>query len=543
MRHLRKTIALLLSLVLLVLLGACTGSQNGASENGGGENSKYGGKLVVSNINEPHCLDPRKDVGTYGGIVCNQVFEHLIGTDPVTGGPVPGLATEWYHTEDGLIYTFKLREGVKWQNGADFTADDVVYTFDYLLGKTENYTEELVGMFSLIDSCEKIDDYTVQFNFKQPWDSFEAIIQNNTATFIVCKEHCEQYAWDDYGLDENVVGTGPFKVQTYLMGEPVVLVRNGSYWNPELPYLDEIEFRYISDATVRALNAVTNEVDVTNEPATDTVETMLAYDNLTLQNVSGNGVISIQINTDVDNSPFGDLNARLAVAYALDREAMCKAIYGDNAIVAYDDFPAWHESYDPNYRNYEYNPELAKEYLAKAGYNEENPMKFTHLTTTNSVLVDMLTIAQEQLAQVGIEMEILPLESGVRNAIIKGKNGYSRDDFKCITTLQAMPSGTTDDYIYKYFMPDGESNQSKLHLNLDGGYQDESFIPLVNEARQTLDVEKRTALYREAIEIIDSDCPRIPLVYVNNMAIVNTRVHDFYLLNTPVVSYAQVYVD
>lgn len=530
---------LLLSFCMVMMLfSGCTGAGSSVS-NQETSDSKYGGKIVVSNINEPHCLDPRKDLGTYGAIVANQVFEHLIGTDPVTGSAVPGLATSWEHSEDGLTYTFNLREGVKWQDGTDFTADDVVYTFGFLTGKTEN-PGSYASLFKLLESCNKVDDYTVTFSFSQPWDSFEKLMQSHYCTCIVSHIDCEKYTFEDYGMDEKVVGTGPFKVQYYTLGEPVILVRNDNYWQEGLPYLDEIEFRYISDATVRAINAVTGEVDVTNEPATDSLESILSYSGMNLQNVPGNGVISIQFNSDVDTKPFGDTRVRQAIAYAIDREAICEAVYGENGMVAYDDFPAWHEAYDPDYKNYTYDPDLAKQLLAEAGYDENNRLAFTHMTTTNTVLIDMLTIMQAQLAEVNVDMEIKPLESGVRNAIIAGKDGYSRSDFHCITTLQALPSGTTDDYIAKYFLPGGATN--KFNYNMEGGCQNEQVVELINEARSCLDVEKRIALYREAVALIDQDCVRIPLLYVNNMAIVNDRVQDFTLLNTPVVSYAQVWV-
>jgi ABC-type transport system substrate-binding protein len=497
---------------------------------------KYGGKVSYAYTSEPLTLDCRQNMATSGGQIAYQVQEGLLGTDPITGKAAPALAEEWNISDDGLVYTFKLRQGVKFHDGTDFDASDVVYTFSFLTGEREGslYTTQFSPF---IESVEATDSHTVVVTLTKPWSDFETHLRRNWGTLMLSEDAVEK-AGENYGLTV-MVGTGPFKFVSWKQGEPIVLVRNDEYWNAPYPYLDEVEYRPISDASARLISLQSGIVDIIGTPPIDQLAGIRDNPDLRIDSVPGNPMASIQFNTA--DKPFNDVKLRQALSYLLDREALTKAFFGEYAVVAKDLFPLWHPFYDPSFEGFPHDPEKGLALLEEAGYSSSNPLKFVAITTTDTNFQRLLVFMQAQLLEYGIEMEIRPLESNVRLSLTEGKEGFNRDDYDLAVQSQTLPGSTTDDYIYKFYSKDGSLNRT--FYNKDGGYQNLEMEDLIQKARSTADLDEQQKLYREIINILCEEVALIPIYYEQNVSVLNTRVQDYYMQSTVNVPFTQVWVN
>ena len=190
-------------------------------------------------------------------LVAGDIYEGLLryNTDLE---PMPGLAESWEISDDGLTYTFKLHEGVKWHDGEDFTADDVVFSAGTFLPETH---ARLRASLAYVESVTALDDLTVEFKLKEPFGPFISVFE--AATMPMIPQHI--YEGTDYATNEmnaTPIGTGPFKFEEWVKGSYIHLVKNEDYYVDGLPYLDEVYYRVIPDAASRAVAFETGEVDV-----------------------------------------------------------------------------------------------------------------------------------------------------------------------------------------------------------------------------------------------------------------------------------------
>lgn len=502
---------------LIAIAGPAAGQAPGIPERGG--------TLTIAQSSEPLTLDSRKNPATPGIIAMFQIQEGLLITDPQTGKPVPGLAESWTESPDGLTYTFKLRRGVRFHDGTEFDAEDVKYTFDFLTG--ERGGSIYVSLFKpLIKAVETPDRSTVIIRLTAPSDDFITHLHRNWATLILSRDAVER-AGEAYG-SQVAVGTGAFKLRAWNKGESVVLERNPTYWQRPLPYLDGVTFRVVRDAPVRLINARARVVDVVFDPALSQLRSVRNDRNLRIISAPGNPMVSIQLNTTA--RPFNDRRVRQAIYYGLDRGVFVRAQYGEYANVAADLFPLWHWFHDPAYRGVARNPDRARSLLAEAGYGPNTPLDFDLLTSTDSEMTDLVVLLQAQLRDLGVRINIRPMESAVRLAIMEGRRGSNRDEYKAALMLQTLPGSTTDDYIFKFYGSGGSLN--RVYLNRPDGYQDPEIERLIDRARSTPGRDEQRRLYRQIVERVTESAVLIPIAFKQNVNVVSVRVQDFHPHNT-----------
>jgi peptide/nickel transport system substrate-binding protein len=224
---------------------------------------KRGGTLHVSFAEWPKNLHNQIDSGTEGVYVQVNMRDALLNID-ANGNIVPGLAKELPEMPDDVTYIFQLREGVKFHNGTDFDCDDVLYTYDRLLGKIEGEKSTQAPRYSgHMESVECLDKYTVKITLKAPWEDFINLMAFDKYQDMLSREAVEELG-DDYGLT-GAVGTGPFKFKEWVKGDHITLVRNEDYWG-EPPYLDEIVYKAIPEESTRILSFLTGETDLMLDP-------------------------------------------------------------------------------------------------------------------------------------------------------------------------------------------------------------------------------------------------------------------------------------
>ena len=332
--------------------------------------------------------------------------------------PAADLAASWKAADDGMSWTFTLRDGVKWTDGQPFTSEDVAYTFTEIILKPDVGANGR-GNFSAVASVEASDPKTVVFNLSRPFAALPAYLANNAG---ILPKHVFQSAGDPWQLNSfnkgTPVTTGPFKVETFSAGQSVVLTRNDDYYAGK-PSLDKIVFKVVPDPNTQIAQALSGELQI-----------MLVDNKAAVDRLKGSKGLSVQPRTVVQyywlalnqtDPRFQDVRVRQAIEYAIDRKAIIQAVekgYGsiaNSAIV-----PALKTYYDPSLENrYPFDPQKAKSLLSEAGWSvggdgmltkDGQPFSFTMDVGQRGVLQPTNELIQQNLKQVGIAAELNSME-------------------------------------------------------------------------------------------------------------------------------------
>lgn len=367
-------------------------------------------------------MDPHASTTWNTFRVLMHVFEGFVAEDltldNVEQPPiVPALAESWNISDDGLTYTFNLRKGVEFHDGADFNADAVKFNMDRMLDPDFEYYQSIASglmrwMWQDLESYRVVDDYTFEIKLKKPNIEFIrrlAMGGSGTPRFI-SPESIRKNGNDS--VETNPVGTGPYKFTRRSIGELTVLSRNADYWDDSrIPKIERLMFRPISEVATRELALRSGEVDMISSPSPDSIDQLEA---------SGLEIVSSPISTiymmwvNFKEEPLKDVRVRRAVCMALDREGMAEFHRNGYARPATGILNYGGPGYDPDFKDCEYDPEGAKKLLVEAGY----PDGFeTRLDWTMGGGGDVNTIGdaewiQRDLAKIGIDASIESFDNG-----------------------------------------------------------------------------------------------------------------------------------
>ena len=312
-------------------------------------------------------IDPYFNSGRLGVIVAHQVWDTLIYRDPKTNAYKGQLATAWRWIDDRTL-EFDLRQGVKFHNGQDFTADDVVYTLNFV-SKPENkvVTQQNVDW---IDHAEKLDAYKVRVIAKKP---FPAAIEYLAGPVVI---HPHEYysKVGPKGMNEKPVGSGPYRIAQHVPGKLILLERNPDYFKDgpkPAANVARVEIRIIPDRQSQVAELLAGSVDIIMNVAVDQAQQMRAVPGL--QVVSGETMRITFLQFDTTDQtlapPLKDIRVRKAILHAVDREGMVKSIVGEGSRVLHTIcFPSQFGCTDEGAPRYAYDPAKAKQLLAEAGY-------------------------------------------------------------------------------------------------------------------------------------------------------------------------------
>ena len=289
---------------------------------------------------------------------------------------VPSLAEKWDISGDGLEYTFYLQKGVKFQNGNDFTAEDVLYTFERLLTVEGGLNTELLdqvkgaaelmeGTADTLEGVEVVDDYTVKITLKEPFAAFLSCL--TAPGLSIYDSEATEAAGDQFGMDPAVtVGTGPFKFAGWNFNDQLVLVKNDDYWRgaPELP---GVVIKIIPDTETQTMMFESGELDLLDlDFVTDAADRFLeTYPD---QIVQGPRVGITYFTMNFNKEPFQDVKVRQAVQMAIDRQAILDALYGGRGQVEHGIYPYGLIGFNEGKTKISYDPEGAKALLEEDGY-------------------------------------------------------------------------------------------------------------------------------------------------------------------------------
>ena len=316
----------------------------------------------------PENVDPFFNNVRIGVIIGQHVWDTLVYRDPNTGEYKGQLATGWRQVDDKTI-EFDLRQGVKFHNGEEFDADDVVYTLNYVAKPESKVTTQ--SNVNWIDRAEKVDKYKVRVITKQV---FPAAIEYLADPIVMHPD--EYYAKvGPKGQNEKPVGTGPYRIVSHVLGKSIVLERNPDYFKDspkgQVKGVSRIEIRVIPDRQTQLAELLSGGVDFLMHVPKDQAEQVKQMPNLQVISGETMRIVFLQMNAQ-ESSPFAplkDVRVRRALNHAIDREAMVKNIVGEGARVIHTIcFPSQFGCTDEGAPRYEYDPAKAKRMLAEAGY-------------------------------------------------------------------------------------------------------------------------------------------------------------------------------
>ena len=440
-------------------------------------------------------LDPHRTATTPDKAIIGWMFNGLVRFKPGTMNPEaiePDLAQSWDASADQLTWTFHLRKGVQCNNGyGELGADDVVFS---LKRASDPKISSFSSDYADVASIEAPDAATVQIKFKRRPPSVLGILTNYQGGNIVCKKAMEKLG-DDFRT--KAVGTGPFAVESYTPNQSVTLVANKSYFRGA-PKIDRIVYRYIPSDATRDLAYSSGEIDLLYGRQDQVwVERMKSLPH-TVVDVFGPGELS-DINLNITKKPLDDLRVRQAMAYGVNRADLVKFKGALTAREAVSIIPHDYLGTDEHAPLYPYNPAKAKQLLMAAGYPDG--VKITVIQTSLPSMLNTMQIVQAQLKKVGIDLQLEVVDHPTFHAQI-------RKDLSMAVMYAAARLPVADVYLTQFFHSRSIVGTPTAVTNFSHcGVADQE----IDGARQTADLAKQKALWKEAQDKLISEVCAVPL--------------------------------
>ncbi len=482
-----------------------------------------GNALIFALGADPDALDPRQTNNQEGYIACCNIYDCLVLYELGETTLRPGLAESWEISDDGLEYTFKLRQGVKFHDGEDFNADAVVTWFNSIKEGTPDSQYDAARMpymepffTSLIDSCEKVDDFTAKLILSRPYAPMLA----NLAIPIggIPSPKGIQAGLDQLGVAP--AGTGPFKLDDpsgWTRGSQLTLSANPDYWQGA-PKVDELIFTVVPENSTRLQQVELGDIDIAWGLGPDDVRKAKDNPDLTVQEEAGLNTNNVQFN--LSKEVFQSKEIRQALNYAVNKEELSAGLYDGNMVPAGGVLPPVDWAYNESLKGYEYDPDRARELLSAAGYTEDKPLSFTLWTYTvprgyNPAGDRLATAIQEYWRQVGVEADI---QSAEWTQFLANRRD---NQYECSLAGWMGDNGDPDNFLYSLLATDniGQSNTA--------WYSNPEVDDLLVKAQEATDQEDRKTLYQQAEEIIVEDAPWVFLGYQLHQIVTRASVQDF----------------
>lgn len=472
--------------------------------------SAAGAELVIAIPNNPSTFDPVNSANHDAMVVTQSVFENLVGVD-VEGNLYPQLAARLPAiTNGGMTYTFDLREGVVFQNGQPFTAEDVKYSFDYVLEPKNNALRR--PLFDRIASVVIENKYRVRFELSEPYRPILQYMQKYMGIFPAGSR--EKYSADHFKASPIGVGTGPGIFVEWKQNDRVVLRKNPTYWKKNTPKWDKAIVRVIPDENSRVAYLLTGNVDVISAPSPKDLVMLKQKPAIRVgQRLALGGWFFMPINNK--KAPFDDTNFRRAIATAIDRDMIAnKVFYG---LVEPTTIPAprsawWYDAKAGQIN--QYNKAKALEHLKKSKY--ASGAEFDLLVPSAPYLVDVkdaAVVIQAQLAEIGVKVNIREMEQGILlNQVRLGNH---------VAALQVNMSPGEPSYMIDIYY--GKNNV----FSKGSGYENSEVWQMIGDTYRETSEDKLKPIFSKLLSKLAEDSPHIWLGCVYSTNAWRDSVQDF----------------
>lgn len=514
----KSTAFVALALTAAMALSACGSkpAENQTPQPGGGstpakQEPKVQGKMIHASSGDPVNFNPILQSDTTSGWVVDRVFSGLVDINEKLEVS-PDIATEWSSSSDGLQWTFKLRNDVKFHDGKPLTAEDVAYTYNSI--KDKGYTGPRSSTFASLDKVEVVDPHTVKFILKEP---FSPLLTSLGYGILPKHLYADKPVAEmkDNPANRKPIGSGPWKFGEWVTGQYIVLTRNDDFYG-EGPYLPEVRLTFVQDTNVAVAKLEAGEVDILGLPAKDVKRITEGYANqLNFYKYQGLSFDYIGFNMTLDG--LKDKAVRHALAYAIDRQKIVDDILEGEAVVIDAPMPPASWAYEPNVSKFTYDPKKATETLEKAGYvkgadgiyaKDGKRLSFTLITNSgNTDRESIALIVQKSAKDVGIEIKTEFIEWSV----MLEKNLWvgNFDMF-----ISGFSLGVDPDQFSLFHSSQGKKNDQGRFLGFNRAqYSNPQVDKLLEDGRKESDKNKRKAIYSEYQKIISDD---MPWLFLNN---------------------------
>lgn len=498
-KNFNRAMSLVLAAAMALSLAACGGNQEN-NGSGGGTAGGYKNTLTWAQGADVTSLDPHQGKETPAVQVNTQIFDTLVTVDPETNEVVPQIAESWEQTDD-QTYVFKIREGIKFHDGSDLTAEDVKFSLD----RARN-SAAVSYIVNFIEEVTVDDDHTVTVKTTAP---YAPTLRNLAIPFaaIVPKAVVEA---DENAFIQNPVGSGPYKFVEWNHGDHVTLKAFDDYYAGK-PETENLIMKVIPETSQRTIALETGEVDLAYDLAVNDIPKVNSDDKLTVYEIPS--LTCWYVSMNMNKKPFDNPKVREAMSMAIDRQTIIDTINAGSgqtadAIIA----PAVFGYYSTGVK--EYNPTKAKELLAEAGY--PNGFSTTLWVNDNQSRIEMCQAMQAMLLEVGVQCNLEVLEFG---SFISRTTAGDHD----LAYFGWTTSSGDADYSY----------DSLEHSTQQGAAGNRSFLAdpdvdkLIEEARSNTNEEERKELYKELAIKLDEINNNIPVYYSSINVGANKKVEGF----------------
>ncbi len=490
------------------------GSESGSAEDaasGQETGDRYGGSIVVGVQQDIDSLDPHKATAAGTKEIIFNIFEGLVKPDE-NGNLINAVASDYTISEDGLVYTFTLRDNVKFHNGNVVTAEDVKYSLERVSGLLDG--TPLISTLSTIKSVDILDEKTVQVTVE---NANTELIYSFVAAIIPAGS----------GEDETAdpIGTGPFSFVSYKPQQGIVLAKNPDYWQEGLPYLDQVEFKIINSADTALLELQGGTIDF-YAYLTDSQAQALQGSHQVISSPT-NMVQALFLNNAVE--PLNDVRVRQAISYALDKEAINDFVGGGNGtLLSSAMLPTLKEYYVDLNDTYgtTANVEKAKELMADAGYADGFDMEIA-IVSTYEFHMQTGEVIVEQLKEIGINATIKGMENS--SWLDEVYNGRQFD-----ATITVLTCDMTPGYLMNRFQTDS----SKNFINFQSAEYDEIYA----KAQAALDPDEKAGYYKELQKILCDQAGSVFIQAPANQTAISSKLEGYKFYPVYVQDMSTVYI-
>ncbi len=510
----------------LALLGGC--SKQGSSEQASAQ--PPADTLITlrrGNGAEPDTLDPQKQSGTWENNITTDLNEGLMTYD-AAGNTIYGVAISHTVSPDGLVYTYKLRDGVKWSDGVPLTAEDFVFSFQRILDpKTAAQYASLLYPIKNAEAVNEgklppsavgvkaLDDQTVQITLENPTPFLPTLLTHQVAQ-PVPKHVVEKYG-DKWTAAGTMVTNGPYKLAEWIPNTDIKLVKNPYYYDADKVQIQVVYFYPIKDASTELARYKAGALDMTDSiPARELPELKAKWPDQ-VHVFPYTSTTYVQIN--VHKKPFDDLRVRQALSLAIDREIICDKVLNAGQTPAYSFVPPGMANYEAGahvfFKDWTMDRRRAKarELLAAAGFGPDHPLKFTYRYRDSEDNRRVSIVLAGMWKEVGIQVELLNTETQVHY------NALRTQDFEVADAGWVADYNDAENYLFLMESTSGQMNYSK--------YKNVKYDALMDQAAKTLDLKARADLLRQAEQLILDDVPVIPIYFGASRQLVKPYVKGF----------------
>jgi peptide/nickel transport system substrate-binding protein len=519
-----------------------------------------GGTLRVALRSEPKTLNPVLAVDEPSREVIRCLTADLIHINRGSLKTEPALAKSWTVSHDGKQYTLQLRRGLKFSDGQPFTADDVVFSFQvYLDEKIDSPQRDLLVVGGKPITVQKLDDYSVRFELSQPYAAAERLFDG----LAILPRHLLEASYRDGSFSKSwtlsmppqqFAGLGAFRLKEYVPGQRVVLERNPFYWKADrtgnrLPYLNEVTFTFVPSEDAQVIRFQSGEADVLTRFSAENFAVLqkeqgsrgyhlddlgpgLEYNFLffNLNDLASKNLPDIA----KKQSWFQDVRFRQAASAAIDRDGIVRLVYSGRATPIWTQVTPGNKLWiDDKIAHPARSLDHSRELLKSAGFtwNSEGalldpkgvPVEFSILTSSsNAQRLKIATIIQDDLSQLGMKVQVVPLE--FRAMVDRLQNTYNYE-----AAVMGLVSGDADPTSeMNVWLSSGETHLWHPNQEKPATPWESEMDHLMQQQLVTLDYAKRKHLYDRVQEIVAENLPIICVVSPNILVGAGNRVGNFH---------------